>query len=315
MPADATRARRHRRARVPRWDALGERGGPAGDGEADRGRSGPRPFLRLRAAQQRQGDAVRGRLARPLPSERAVGGRRPRATAQGHRRSRRARRGCGAVGRRSPRRRRLRLPDLARLRLPRVAVAVPLGTGRSPALVSLRRGRVREHRGGDPGGARAQPPNCPSRWRRCATPMRPGRWSRRRATRSSRAARRPSRGAEARSSSTTRPAARTHRWREPGRFGSRWMGASLEGSRSRGRGYTTLHPTPATRPIISASRPTPGSRSIRSASQPVFPESRSEAAHRPRGRPGSSCARARSAPPASPPARGASRGNRRRGRR
>ena len=113
-----------------------------------------------------------------------------------------------------PRRRRLRLPDLARLRVRGLAVAVPLGRGRGAALVPLRRGRVRGHRGGDPGGAAGastRTSSCPSPSRRCGPATPPARSSRRPATRSSRAARSPSRGGRARtirrSSSTTRRAA------------------------------------------------------------------------------------------------------------
>ena len=67
--------------------------------------------------------------------------------------------------------RRLRARDLAGLRLPRLALAVPLGPRRRPALVPPRRGRLRGDRAGDPRGARARPATRARtgrrRWSRC----------------------------------------------------------------------------------------------------------------------------------------------------
>ena len=218
-----------------------ERRARAAAGRAHRGRPGARPLLRLRPAQQRPRAALRGRLG-------------PSATATpGWPRSASTRRGFAFTGERAalgPALERLgvrhpvaddsRLRGLARLRLQGLAVAVPLGPGRGAALVSLRRGRVRGDRGGDRGGA------APRSTRLRAAGAARAAAAERRARGAGRAAERgglPGRLADAsrgepratarRSSSTTRPAARTPR--STARASCAWRVDGGEARRDRGR--------------------------------------------------------------------------------
>ena len=180
---------------------------------------------------------------------------------------------------RLPRRRRLRLPDLARLRMRGVAVAVPLGPGRGAALVPLRRGRVRGHRGGDPGGAAGPRPGP----RAARAPARPS--AQRRPGRARRAAQRrglPGRlGVRAVASARRRPAARARlrggrrlgdgrRARRAARLARRRAASSR--SRSRRRAPTSWPPTSATRAHHLSLGATPGMRVYSIASRRECPE-------------------------------------------
>ena len=121
------------------------------------------------------------------------------------------------LGVRLPRGRRLRLPRLARLRLRGVALAVPLGPRRGPALVPLRRGRVRRpprRPSRRSFGASTPGSTCPSPSPRFAPATPPARSSRARATRCSRWVGVASRGGRAR---TTRRSSSSTRRAAPGR--------------------------------------------------------------------------------------------------
>ena len=176
-------------------------GAEPGAGRADlRPRPAARPLRRRGAPVERPHPPVRGRLGGALPRSRADRGRGQLAPLSVHGRRRQARRGADAARGRLPRRGRLRLPDLARLRMRGVAVAVPLGPRRGAALVSLRRGRVRGHRGRRSRrscGPSTRSWSCPSPSLPFGPATPPARSSRRPATRSSRAARSPSRGERA----------------------------------------------------------------------------------------------------------------------
>ena len=151
---DASPTPGHRRAGASARASLGRPREPTDlDGGADRGRPGAGPLLRLRPAQQRPHAPLRVRVGPPLPrggpgDDRGAGAALP---------VRRRLRGGGSRDRTS----RDRLPGgarrrpgaLARLRLRGLAQPLPLGEGRGPALVSLRRGVLPRYRGGDPGGA------------------------------------------------------------------------------------------------------------------------------------------------------------------
>ena len=190
-------------------------GDDAARGRADlRARPPARPVRRRGAPVERPHPPLRGGLARPLSRPRVDGGGGQLAPLSVHCRPWQARRHAGPAGGGVPGCRRLGLPNLARLRVRGVAVAFPLGPGRGSALVSLRRGGVRGHRGGDPGGAagpRPGPRAAPARARASPQRRRRGRSSCHPPARSSRAARSPSRGRRAKAvrrwSWTTRRAA------------------------------------------------------------------------------------------------------------
>ena len=126
---------------------------PRSMAELARRRARARPLLRLRPAQLRALAPLRRGLARALRRGGPDGPRRPLPQVPVHRDPRRDRARARAPRDRPAGRAGLLVRDLERLRLPGLALALPLGRARGAALVSLRRGRVRRDRGGDPGGA------------------------------------------------------------------------------------------------------------------------------------------------------------------